>query len=255
MEIRTSSASLNPYIASGKNIVSAADDPSGLGIVEKMNEQTSGLNQGNQNAAAGKDLMQTADSALGSIQDMLQRVKEISVKASNTAVYNAEDLQAMQDEVGQLLSGIQDVAKNTTYNNKALLDGSMSDMNLATNPSGGGRKIQMANSTLASLGLEGYDVTKSFDMNLIDQAISSVSEKRSSLGAQSNGLSNVMSYNSQSALDTTTSQSRIEDLDIGKAVSEKEKLSILEQYKILMQKRQEEDKIKQIENLMRPQFD
>ena len=252
MEIRTSSSSLNPYIASGKNIVSAADDPSGLGIVEKMKEQTSGLNQGTQNAAAGKDLMQTADSALGSIQDMLQRVKEISVKASNTAVYNAEDLQAMQDEVGQLLSGIQDVAKNTTYNNKTLLDGSMSDLNLATNPSGGGRKIQMANSTLASLGLEGYDVTKSFDMNRIDQAISSVSEKRSSLGAQSNGLSNVMSYNSQSALDTTTSQSRIEDLDVGKAISEKEKLSILEQYKILMQKRQEEDKIRQMENLMRP---
>ena len=114
MEIRTSSSSLNPYIASGKNIVSAADDPSGLGIVEKMKEQTSGLNQGTQNAAAGKDLMQTADSALGSIQDMLQRVIVLCVKASYKAVYLAEDLLAMQDEVSQLLRWIQYVAKKTT---------------------------------------------------------------------------------------------------------------------------------------------
>lgn len=252
MEIRTTASSLNPYIASGKNIVSAADDPSGLGIVEKMKQQTSGLDQGTANAAQGKDLMQTADSALGSIQDLLQRIKDISVKASNTAVYNADDLQAMQDEVGQLMSGIQDVAKNTSYNNQKLLDGSLSDFNLATNPSGGGRQIKMANATLSSLGLEGYDVTKEFDMNRIDQALSSVSEKRSSLGAQSNGLSNLMNANRQTSLDTTSSQSRIDDLDMAKAVSEKEKLNIIDQYKVLMQKREEDDRERRIENLMRP---
>ena len=250
MDIQKTSSSLNPYIASGKSIMKASDNAAGLSIIEKMKGQASGMNQGSKNAAQGRDMIQTADSALGSISDSLQRIKELSLQASNTAIYNAEDIQAMQDEVGQLLSGIQDVAKGTTYNNQTLLDGSRGDLNLAINPSGGSRTIQMANSTLSSLGIEGYDVTKNFDLSKIDTALTQVSSQRSSLGAQSNSLTSIMDYNSQNAINTTGAQSRIEDLDMGRAISEKEKLNILEQYKITMEKRQEEDKQRNIQNLL-----
>ena len=250
MNINTKASSLNPYIASGKSIMKASDNAAGLSITEKMKGQAAALNKGSNNAAQGRDLIQVADSALGSINDSLQRIKELSLQASNTTIYNAEDIQAMQDEVGQLLSGIQDVAKGTTYNNQTLLDGSRGDLNLATNPSGGGKKIQMMDSTLATLGIEGYDLTKDFDMSKIDNALSAVSSKRSSLGADYNSLTTIMEYNQKTSLDTTAAQSRIADLDLGKAVSEKEKLDVLEQYKISMQKRQEEDKLKSAQNLL-----
>ncbi|MEG1140503.1 MAG: flagellin [Lachnospiraceae bacterium] len=250
MTIKPINNSMDSYLASGKKINSAADNAAGLTIVEKMKSQSSGLDVGTSNAAAGKDLIATAAGALDSITDSLQRVRELSLQASNTAVYSSDDIGAMQDEVEQLMQGIQDVAKGTTFNNQTLLDGSRADYNLATNPSGGGLKIQMGNATLSSLGLEGYDLTGNFDINAIDKALQSVSDASSSLGAQSNALTSIMNYNTNTSLSTTASQSKLEDLDYAKAISQDQKNNILEEYQMMMQKKQEEQKAQESKNLL-----
>lgn len=230
-------------IASGKRINSAADDAAGLAIAEKLESQSNGLKTGAQNAEAGKNALNIADGAMGGITDYLQRIKELSVKASN-GLNSSADLKAIQMEIDQNLAGIQDIAKGTEYNTMKLLDGSKADMELATNPDGSGMKIQMANSTLEALGIDGYNVTGKFDMSKIDNALKMVSESRSTIGASINGLEYASSYGQNAALQQTSAQSRLEDLDIPKAVTEMKKNKVLEEYKnVMMKKKMEEESL------------
>jgi len=234
--IDSSMSDLYGNIASGKKINSASDDASGLTIAQNMQTQSNGLTTGASNAQAGIDALNISDGALSSINDSLQRIYELSVKASNTAVYSASDISSMQDEISGLLDNIQDVAKGTEYNQLKLLDGSMADMELATNPDGTGQTIQMQNATLEALGIDGYDVTGDFDITRITDAIDMVSSSRSSIGASTNALESTYNYNTYTSQNTTASQSNIEDLDIAEAVSEQKKNSLLDSYQNMMQK-------------------
>lgn len=233
-----SNTSLDLYgnLAAGKRINKAADDASGLAIAEKLKEQSTGLTAGASNAKSGIDALNVADGALGSIHDSLQRIYELSVKASNTAVYSASDIGSMQKEISGLLEGIQGYAKGTEYNQKKLLDGSMADMQLATNPNGTGQSIKMQNSTLGALGIDGYDVTGKFDINRITKAIDMVSKSRSAIGASTNALESAYNYNVYTSQNTTAAQSGIEDLDMAQAVSDQKKNSLLDSYQNMMQK-------------------
>lgn len=241
-EISGVSSSTNIYsqLSSGKRINSAADDPSGLVISNTMQEQENGLNVGSENAQAGIDMLNVAEGGLDQINDSLQRIYELSVKASN-GLNTGEELGAIQSEVNQLLDQIQGVAKGTEYNTMSLLDGSMADMELATNPNGTGSKIQMYNSTLEALGIDGYDVTGKFDINRITDAIAKVSEGRSRMGAEVNALESGIRYNDYAAENTMASRSSLEDLDMAKAISEQKKQETLNQYQTMMQKKKQED--------------
>ncbi len=240
-EISGISGQSNMYsqIASGKRINSAADDAAGLTIAQKMNSQETGLNVGSDNAKDGRSLLNVADGALAQIGDNLQRIYELGMKASN-GLNTGEELGAIQSEVDQLLSDIEGIAKGTEFNTMKILDGSMADINLATKPDGTGQKIQMVSSTLSDLGIEGFDVTKGFDLGKITDAISKVSESRSRMGAQTNALESAIRYNDYAAENTLASRSRLEDLDMAKAISEQKKQETLNQYQLMMQKKRQE---------------
>ncbi|MBQ3546728.1 MAG: flagellin [Lachnospiraceae bacterium] len=225
-------------LASGKRINSAADDAAGLAIAEKLETQSNGYDVGRNNAATSQNMINVAEGALGSITDSLQRIRELSVQASNTAIYGDSELNAIQGEIEQLKQGISDVAKNTTFNTMNLLDGSMPDSNIATNPNGSGMKVDMPDATLESLGIKDFDVTGDFDISVIDKALEKVTSQRSELGATTNRLDSAMNFNSYASYNLTASKSNIEDLDMAKAVSEKEKSRILEQYKLMLMKKQ-----------------
>ena len=235
----SSQSNMYSQIASGKRINSAADDASGLTIAQKMNSQETGLTVGSDNAKDGKSLLNIADGALGQITDSLQRIYELGVKASS-GLNTGEELGAIQSEVDQLLSDIEGVAKGTEFNTMKILDGSMADIDLATKPDGTGQKIQMVSSTLADLGIEGFDVTKEFDLSKITDAISKVSESRSRMGAQTNALESAIRYNDYAAENTMSSRSRLEDLDMAKGISEMKKQETLNQYQMMMQKKRQE---------------
>ena len=141
-------------LSSGKRINKAADDAAGLAIAQKLLRNETGLNVGAQNARDGMGALNVADGAMNGITDYLQRINELSIRSMN-GLYSDSDKQAIQSEINGMLEGIQSLAKDTSLNEQKLLDGSMADMQLATNPSGGGLSIQMENTTLEALGLSG----------------------------------------------------------------------------------------------------
>ena len=110
-------------LSSGMRVNSAKDDAAGLAIAERMNTQVRGLTVAARNANDGISLAQTAEGALGKLGDMLQRMRELAVQAGNSTNSDA-DRTALQAEVSQLRDEIDRVAKQTTFNNQKILDGS-----------------------------------------------------------------------------------------------------------------------------------
>ena len=109
-------------LSSGYKINRAADDAAGLSISEKMRKQIRGLSQASLNAADGISAVQTAEGALNEVQDMLQRMNELAVKASNGTM-STDDRKYIQDEVDQLITEIDRVAETTKFNETYLLKG------------------------------------------------------------------------------------------------------------------------------------
>jgi flagellin len=117
-------------LSSGYRINSAADDAAGLAISEKMRAQIRGLTMASKNAQDGISLIQTAEGGLQEIDNMLQRIRELVVYASNdTQEYNTlgtDDRQKIQDEINQLTAEIDSMADRVEFNKKKLIDGSLS---------------------------------------------------------------------------------------------------------------------------------
>ena len=113
-------------LSSGYKVNRAADDAAGLSISEKMRKQIRGLDQASANAEDGISAVQTAEGALTEVHDMLQRMNELAVKASNGTM-SSDDRQTVQDEVDQLLTEIDRVSETTKFNETYLLKGDTSD--------------------------------------------------------------------------------------------------------------------------------
>ena len=109
-------------LSSGYKVNRAADDAAGLSISEKMRKQIRGLEQATANAEDGISAVQTAEGALTEVHDMLQRMNELAVKASN-GTNSESDRQSIQDEIDQLTTEIDRVAETTKFNEIYLLKG------------------------------------------------------------------------------------------------------------------------------------
>ena len=109
-------------LSSGYRINRAADDAAGLSISEKMRKQIRGLTQASANAQDGISAVQTAEGALNEVQDMLQRMNELAVKAAN-GTNSEDDRSYIQDEIDQLVTEIDRVAETTKFNETYLLKG------------------------------------------------------------------------------------------------------------------------------------
>ena len=109
-------------LSSGYKINRAADDAAGLSISEKMRKQIRGLSQASLNAEDGISAVQTAEGALNEVQDMLQRMNELAVKAANGTM-SEDDMTYIQNEIDQLVTEIDRVAETTKFNETYLLKG------------------------------------------------------------------------------------------------------------------------------------
>ena len=111
-------------LSSGYRINRAADDAAGLSISEKMRGQIRGLNQASTNAQDGISLIQTAEGALNESHSILQRMRELSVQASN-GTETDDDREAVQKEISQLQDELTRISSTTEFNTMKLLDGSL----------------------------------------------------------------------------------------------------------------------------------
>lgn len=112
-------------LSSGKKINSAADDAAGFAIAERMTAQIRGLNMATKNANDGLAMLSTIENATNDVTDMLQRVRELAVQASNDT-NSTTDRQYLQKEVDSLLNEINRVSSQTVYNDKTVLNGNLS---------------------------------------------------------------------------------------------------------------------------------
>lgn len=121
-------------LSSGLKINHAKDNPAGLAMAKRMNAQIEGLSVAGQNASDGVSIIETADGALSEVSEMLQRINELAVKASNGTMGN-QDLATVQEEIQALKEEITRVSKTTEFNGQKLLDGSF-DLKGYTNTQG-----------------------------------------------------------------------------------------------------------------------
>jgi len=230
------------HLSSGKRINRAKDDAAGLAIASRMKTQETGYKVGADNAGMAMGAANVAEGALGGMSDYLQRIRELAVKSMN-GINSDADKQIYQKEIEQLKQGIEGLARNTSFNEQTLLDGSMADMAVATSPNGGGMHIQMENSTLKALGIADLDVTsKDFSLDAIDRAMDMVSERRGSLGATTNALQHTINFNHSASISQLSSRSRLEDLDFPKAIAKKKQDEVMGQYRMSMLRRQMDQK-------------
>lgn len=241
MNISSVGNNIYGQLASGNRLTSAAVSPSDLAISEKMGSQAGGLTQGASNIKDGISALNISDGALSGISDSLQRIHELSLKASN-GLLSQEDKGAIQSEISGLLKGIDDIANNTEFNTKKLLNNEDS-ISIASNPDGSGSTISNVDSTVKALGLDGYDVTGNFDISKVTDALSKVSSYRSSVGASTNALESAYRQNNNTVENVIASKSKIADLDMPKAISEMKKKEMLTTMQFMMQKRRQEEQI------------
>jgi len=110
-------------LSTGKRINSAADDAAGLAISTRMDSQVRALNMQVRNANDGISLVQTAEGAMEEVSNILQRMRELSIQASN-GTYTDDDRDSMQSEVSQLQDELDRIAETTTFNSQNIVDGS-----------------------------------------------------------------------------------------------------------------------------------
>lgn len=154
-------------LSSGLRVNSAKDDAAGLAIAERMNTQVKGLTVAARNANDGISLAQTAEGALGKVGDMLQRMRELAVQASN-ATNSASDRAALQAEVSQLAAEIDRVAKQTNFNGQKILDGSFAGAVFQVGANSGDNVTlgALADTRSSKISLVNYaHNTVSFDVN------------------------------------------------------------------------------------------
>ncbi|MEI4506461.1 flagellin [Sphingopyxis sp. CCNWLW253] len=208
-------------LSSGKRINAAKDDAAGLAIATRMEAASRGFTQAIRNANDGISLAQTADSAAGSISDILVRMRDLSMQAS-TGTLSDPDRVLVQKEVTALIAQIGDVVGQTTFNGNNLLDGSAAtgfDIQTGINDT------EVVNITIANLGTAGTALTGVGAINVgtaagataalavLDTAIDNVASERANLGAQQNRLTSAVDNLTSRVTNLDEAKSRIEDAD------------------------------------------
>lgn len=114
-------------LSTGKKINSAADNPAGFTIAEKMRARIRGMSIASQNSVNAISLVQTAENALSSTHNLLQRMRELAVQAASDTYEDMTDRHALDTEYQQLVAELGDIATKTRYNGMTLLDGSLDE--------------------------------------------------------------------------------------------------------------------------------
>lgn len=223
-------------IASGKKINSAKDNPLKIEQSENFRMQIRALEMANKNLQDSTSMLQVADTAMGTISEALIRMKELTVQAASETT-NEDDRKIIQSEIDELVSYINDTAKNTEFNgNKLLVNGNVIDnskphyveMQIGGNV-GDSIGIPFFNVSATTLGLDKLDVVNDATeaLNSIDKALKDVNACRAKYGAVQNRLETSIEITSSASYTYEKSSSDINDADIALEMAEIARTSIL----------------------------
>ncbi|MEI6385312.1 MAG: flagellin [Spirochaetota bacterium] len=236
-------------LSSGMRINRAGDDASGLAVSEKMRSQIRGLNQASKNAANGISFLQTTEGYLNETQDILQRMRELSVQSSN-GIYSAEDRMQIQVEVSQLVDEVDRIASHAQFNGMNLMTGRFAKNGADNVVTGsmwfhvGANMDQRERVFIGTMTAKGLGVRNIGDDSIIrindpesanrsigtlDEALKRVSKQRADLGAYQNRLEHAIKGIDIGAENLQAAESRIRDTDMATQMVDYTKNRILAQ--------------------------
>ncbi len=243
-------------LSTGLRINKASDDAAGLSIAEKMTAKIRGLDKAAQNSLDGISMLQTAEGALGVVQENLQRIRELVVQAAN-GTNGADELAALQAEIVQRRNTVDDIADNVLFNGITLLDGSAGTVTLQTGADNGqttaisfaddfssdsanaNNNLNFGNTGAAGAAaaqtIDVIDVTTVTANNYtgallgIDNSLNNLSRQRSNFGAAQNSLESKIEFLKVASENMRAARSRIRDVDIAAESSSLVKNQILQQ--------------------------
>lgn len=209
-------------ISSGMKINSAKDNPSKIGQNENLKIILLSSKKAEQNIQDTNSMIQTFDSSMQEVNDMLGRMRQLTVQASNGSL-SSDDVNAVQDEIDSLRDGIKDIVNNTEFNGIGMSDESVTgfDANYKKSIIGalGDESVDIPyyNLSIENLGIDNLDMTKGTDnLGAIDNAITMVSRVRGNYGAIQNSLEETAENLSAKNINFQSAQSKVGDADVAK---------------------------------------
>ncbi len=215
-------------LSSGMRINSAKDDAAGLGISDRMTAQVRGLNQAVRNVNDGVSLAQTAEGALGTITDMMQRMRELAVQAAN-GTNGTEDLASLDAEYQKLAGEITRIGTSTQFNGLFILAGDAGpfDFQAGANENDTISLDTLAVSTYTTTG----DLTTGAGaaITTMDDALKAVATDRGTYGAAQNTLVFAIQNLSNASENQAAARSRILDADFATETANLSRAQVLQQ--------------------------
>ncbi len=236
-------------LSSGQRINRAGDDASGLAVSEKMRAQIRGLNQASQNCSNGISFIQTTEGYLQETTDIMQRIRELAVQASN-GIYSEEDRMQIQVEISALVSEVDRVASAAQFNGMNMLTGRFAQpmgenvvtasmwFHIGANMD---QRVQVFIGTMSAAALGVRELGSEEKLSLatpedanraigtIDEALKKINKQRADLGAYQNRLELTVRGLDIGAENLQASESRIRDTDMASQMVEFTKNSVLQQ--------------------------
>jgi flagellin len=235
-------------LASGEAINRAGDDASGLAVSEKMRTQINGLVQAEKNTMNGLSFIQVAEGSFQQLNDMLQRIRSLSVQSAN-GIYSNSDRTQIQVEVSQLVDEIDRISTSAEFNRMKMLTGRFASgskvgsmfFHVGANSN---QRIRVFIQTIGSRALNLYDGNKKRTISTVgyansmigyvDSALDKLNRQRADLGAYYNRLENTGMALARSQENLTAADSRIRDADMATQMVEFTRDQILVQTSVAM---------------------
>jgi len=218
-------------LSSGFRVNRAADDAAGLAISEKMRAQVRGLNMASKNSQDAISLVQVAEGGMQTIQDILQRMRELSVQAASDTNVSL-DRSALNLELQQLIQEVDQIATTSEFNEMKLLDGNFKNKIIQAGANvGQTMSISISSMSAQGLSIKGLQITTralaSAALGQITASLNSVSMQRATLGAYQNRLEYKIKNLDNAAENIAAAESRIRDVDMARMMTEFTKNNIL----------------------------
>ena len=243
--LTNSQSSLNvslQRLSSGLRVNSAKDDAAGLAIAERMSAQVRGLTVGIRNANDGISLAQTAEGALASVTESLQRMRELAVQSAN-ATNSATDRTSLDNEYQALATEINRSLQGTEFNGIAIVGAGATgfDFQVGPNNSANDRITVTTTNMFADAGIvaaTGGDITSVANaqgaMDLVDTALDNVNAERAKLGAAQSSMETAIRSLDTTRENTAAARGRIMDADFAMETANLTRSQILQQAGVAM---------------------
>lgn len=210
-------------LASGNRLINANMDPAGFTIAQRLNTQFRSAYQAARNIYDGIEALNVADQGIASIQDTLNRMKELAIRGANDTL-SEESRSAINDEFNQLKQGITETVKDTQYNNKQLLNGTFeAKLPLDTNANNN-LEVKIQDMRPEALNLEDVNLTTQEGaenaVNTLENAVKQVNSTRTQIGSYVNRLGVAAENLLNNVQNTGTAENRIAGADMARTMVE-----------------------------------